>query len=193
MMDQTPLALPQYVFDVSDPSMVPGVNWLQGLQTNVSSLATTAKNITLQTVVSQTGSVSTGSTAFTIGSSIPTNTSGNQYMTASITPLSSSSTLIIEVLGVFATNVADFLSIGLFKTGTTNAIKTAVMGLTVANWQMTVGLCGVITSGSTSSQTFTVRAGTNSANTITFNGVAGSVVHGGVLTSGIIIREMAGL
>lgn len=146
----------------------------------------------LQMVSFETGAVATGTTLIPIDDTIPQNTEGDQYMSLAITPKSASSKLVIEILVVGSNSVTNALIVGIFQDSAAGALKAA-WAAAGAGAATQVMLRCVVSSGSTNATTFKVRAGGSSAaaGTFTFNGVAGARFLGGVMASGIVIREYA--
>jgi hypothetical protein len=143
-----------------------------------------------QVVTLATGAVATGTTQIPIDDSIPQNTEGDQYMSLAITPLRSTSRLVIEAVGFFAFSVADkMIAAALFQDSTAAALKSGANMASTADGPVPVLVRHIMTAGTTSSTTFKVRAGVGFPGTLTFNGSAGGRLHGGVLSSGITIRE----
>lgn len=144
----------------------------------------------LPPVVFETGAVATGTNsnmpAFT--DTVPTNTQGDQYMSATITPTNAGSTLIIDIVFQYGTSAASNVAVALFQDATANAL--ACMGF---GSQVTLGMISFrhkMTAGTTSPTTFKVRAGMSSAGTLTFNGFSGTRSFGGVMASSITITEI---
>lgn len=144
----------------------------------------------LQVVNAQDGEVATGTTTMPDDDTIPQNTEGTEFMTASITPTNSANKLKIEVVVNASGSGGDTLTAALFQGNTASAIATAadrntgsvLQNLTLTHW---------MTAGTASSTTFKVRVGDNAAGTVTFNGIASARVHAGVMASSITITEIA--
>jgi len=142
--------------------------------------------------VTQTGAVATGTTQIPSDDTIPQNTEGDQYMTLAFTPNSSTSTLIIQVTLQLASSAAGGrMTAALFQDSTANALATSVQGFVDANKPLSMSFTYYMTSGTTSSTTFKVRAGNSGAGTTTFNGASGARLYGGTYSSSIIITEIA--
>lgn len=136
----------------------------------------------------QTGAVATGTTLIPLDDTVPQNTEGDQYMSLAFTPVSATSLLEIDVVLHASFDVASNLIVALFQSGNASALaaslNTGPNGIpTFAAYKY------VMTSGTTSAITFTVRAGGNSAGTMTFNGIGGARLLGGVQPSRITIKE----
>ena len=123
---------------------------------------------------------------------IPQNTEGAQYMELAINPISASSKLLINVIWSGSVNGAYDNTLALFKDSIANALKACQWNTNGTNVSRNVPLFACENSGSTSLQTFKVRAGSSTAITIAMNGVAnGSTrLYGGVSSSSIVINEI---
>jgi len=142
--------------------------------------------------VTQTGAVATGTTQIPSDDTIPQNTEGDEYMTLAFTPNSATSTLIIQVtIQVSSSAGGGRMAAALFQDSTANALATGVQGFVDANKPMSMSFTYYMTSGTTSSTTFKVRAGNSTAGTTTFNGASGARLYGGTYSSSIIITEIA--
>jgi len=142
-----------------------------------------------QMVNTQTGALATGSTQMPFDDTIPQITEGNEYMTLAITPTSATNILIVDCVAMLAVdNVNIQISSALFQDSTAGAL--AAISVNSATHRSTVTLLRhKMTAGTTSATTFRFRAGPNSAQTITFNGVASARYFGGVAASSITITE----
>ena len=137
-----------------------------------------------------TGAVATGSTVIPYDDTIPQITEGNEYMTLAITPKSATSLLKIDVVFIGTHGAGGNNTVALFQDSTANA-------LAAANYGNIGGIGGAapgcfsyyMVAGTTSSTTFRIRAGSDTAGTLTFNGTGGARRYGGVLASSITITE----
>jgi hypothetical protein len=145
----------------------------------------------LQVVNVQTGTVATGTTIIPFDNTIPQITEGNEYMTLAITPTSATSLLIISVVFYNSNTPQDEMSVALFQDSTANALAAVSATPFTATARQVICFTHKMTSGTTSSTTFRVRAGMASAGTTTFNGQAGAQRFGGVAASSITIYEVA--
>ena len=141
-----------------------------------------------QIVSMQDGSYTTGTTTMGTGS-IPTKTSGVEFLTLSITPTATDSTLHILVKSNLSLDGGDQCSGALFQDTTTNALAATTQRWAAANQNNFIVLQHAMTSGTTSSTTFKFRAGPETAGTIRQNGGSSSQIFGGVADSGIVIVE----
>ena len=145
----------------------------------------------LQIVRSQTSAVATGTTILPNDNTIPQITEGTQFLSLAITPTSATSKLLIQYEINASTTAGAAISSALFQDSTASAI--AAGNFTQAtNWSVRYPLTYYMTSGTTSSTTFTVRAGLETAGTICLNGNGAGVRYfGGVNYSSITITEIA--
>ncbi len=162
-----------------------------GLSLAAGSLTCTVTGKVIQTVNTQTGTMATGSTLIPLDNTIPQNTEGDQYMTLSITPTSAANKLRIEVVFQAAYSVLAWVMVPLFQDSTANALATGWSYLPAAGGGLTITYSHYMTAGTTSSTTFKVRAGGQTAGTLTFNGTGGGSYMGGTLASSITITEYA--
>ncbi len=148
-------------------------------------------DVFVQQVNTQTGAVATGTTTIPDDDTIPQNTEGNEYMTLAVTPTDAANKLKIEVVfngGNSNNNV--WTTVALFQDSTANALAVGRTFNAVATAFSTVSFSHYMTAGTTSATTFKVRAGSESAGTITFNGQSGARKMGGVFASSITITEI---
>lgn len=169
----------------------------QSASDNSTNLATTAyvDRAAVQQVVSTiTGALATGTTQIPYDDTIPQNTEGDQYMTLAITPKSATSTLLISVVFNCTLGAANYGTMALFQDSTAGALAAVsclaanISGSATFPFQMTLNY--KMTSGTTSSTTFKVRAGPGGSDTMAFNGQSGARRLGGVMASSIIITEI---
>ncbi len=145
----------------------------------------------IQIVSTITGAVATGTTAIPIDDTIPQITEGDQYMTLAITPRTTTSTLVIQVTANINNTNAQTNTVALFQDSTANALAAQAVTTGTASEKVPSSFVYTMTSGTTSSTTFRVRAGGPTGATTTFNGSASARLLGGVFTSSIIITEYA--
>lgn len=145
----------------------------------------------VQVVNTQTGAVASGSTTIPYDDTIPQNTEGDQYMSLAITPTAAANILKIDVVFNWATNANVHAIVALFQDSTANALA-AVLDFTNSSFEAAkpCTFTHYMTAGTTSSTTFKVRAGMESAATLTFNGVTAARKLGGVNASSITITEI---
>jgi hypothetical protein len=143
-----------------------------------------------QVVNTETGAVATGTTTIPLDDTIPQNTEGDQYMSLAVTPTNALSTLLIDVVLVCSSSVAGEPIVALFQDTTANALAAASVRADSGGTMMTVSFRHKMTAGTTSATTFKVRAGPDTAGTLTFNGRSGARLFGGVMASSITIIEV---
>jgi hypothetical protein len=147
----------------------------------------------IQTVNTQTGAVATGTTVLPQDDTIPQITEGIEVMTLSITPKSTSNILYIDVCIALMSNSfagAHTYVAALFQDSTANALASATMATAASGIEKAgPNFRHKMTAGTTSSTTFSVRIGSSSAGTTTFNGESSSRKLGGSLASSITITE----
>lgn len=145
----------------------------------------------IQEVGAQDGAVATGTTVIPYDDTIPQNTEGDQYLSQTITPKMSTSTLYNEVSIFASSSVLSYIIAALFQDTTVGALAVGAERGDVGTGIYNVKFTHKMTSGTTSATTFKVRIGGSSAGTITFNGESGARKFGGVFSSSLIIREVA--
>ena len=121
--------------------------------------------------------------------SIPQNTEGTEYITATITPTNSSNILEIEVNMQVYINVAGNVAVGaLFQDSTANALAARDMAPVGAQGLGPLCFTHRMTAGTTSSTTFRVRVGVTGG-TLYLHGNQTERKLGGAAVSYILIRE----
>jgi hypothetical protein len=144
----------------------------------------------VQVATSATGAVATGTTTIPFDDTIPQITEGTEFMTLAITPKSATNILIIQVTLQIGFNGGDWTTVALFQDSTANALAATTTNLS-ANFGNPQTFSYKMTSGTTSSTTFRVRAGAGSGGTVTINGSASARKFGGVMASTMTIYEVA--
>jgi hypothetical protein len=145
----------------------------------------------LQVKNSLLGTLTTGTTLIPLDNTIPQITEGFQVLSLAITPTSATSKLLIQVVVHASNSASSNISIALFQDSTANALAAATTYNAVSTAVMPLISNYFMTSGTTSSTTFTVRVGSNGAGTINVNGGGGIQHFGGTLYSSITITEIA--
>jgi hypothetical protein len=158
--------------------------------------ATVTTGKLLQQVIATSSAYSTGTTTIPFDDTIPQNTEGTEFMTATITPNNSSNHLMIEVQATVSTNNAVRVIAALFQDSTANALSTAVWSETSPTNSTRTGTIILryrMTAGTTSATTFKVRIGGDASCTIYFNGDnnTSARIFGGASVSSITITEIA--
>jgi hypothetical protein len=154
-------------------------------------------SVVLQSVNASTTSTVNITNPFPYNSSARTNTDGTQVLTATITPKSASSNILVLVNLQLAVRTGGTPSNpisggGVFRDAITNALAAQALFLgDGGNGSMNMQF--MVASGSTSPTTFNVRAGP-SVNTYTLylNGDDTGTIYGGELTSTLTLIEFGG-
>lgn len=124
----------------------------------------------VQSVISQDGTLASGSTVMPLDNTIPQNTEGDQYMSKAITPTSSMNVLEIEHVGQYGNSGNANHVAALFQDSTANALKAG--GITIGTNSQRITISHHMVAATTSSTTLKVRAGP-SGGTCYFNGASG--------------------
>jgi len=136
------------------------------------------------------GAVATGTTTMSnVG--IPTNTAGDQYLSQTVTPVSSANALEIDAQAFFSSSVANNMGMALFQDLTSNALVADAITTSVANNYSKNRTNHTVLAGTLSSTTFKIRIGGTAAGTTTFNGDSSALRYGGVANSYIQAKELA--
>jgi hypothetical protein len=165
------------------------INGIDAVVIDPTGITTGAGKRLAQVVTFQTGTVATGTTTTPHDNTIPQITEGNEFLTFAVTPRNALSTLEINIAVYVSCSVAAFLTAALFQDSTANAIAAGESwpaSNVVGTW---VVFTHIMTAGTTSITTFKVRVGANNAGTLTFNGIGGVQVFGGINSSRITIKE----
>ena len=144
-----------------------------------------------QIVNFQTGAAATGAGTIPSDNTIPQNTEGTQFMSASITPFNVGSTLEIDVVINLSSSVASaWICAALFRDAGVNAVAAAMNYELTATGLVTLTFKYFVAALATAPSTFKVRGGTDIAGTTSFNaGGSATPFLGGVLMSSITIKE----
>jgi len=145
----------------------------------------------VQTVNTQNGEHSTTTTAMPADDSIPQNTEGAEFMTASITPTNVANKLKIEVVFNLSLSGLDRGVVALFQDSTADALAAVGEYASTAVGEFQLILHHWMDAGTTDSTTFKVRAGKGGAGTLEFNGRSGNRRYAGRNASSITVTEYA--
>lgn len=167
------------------------LNLLDGatFSTTEANLLTSASSLVIQHAYTLYSTQTSGTTVMILDDTTPQNTEGDEYMTVSITPKSSSNLLKIEVLLHFSVDAANYGIMALFQDSTADALSSAI------GYQGAGGLMGTIpitywmTAGTVSSTTFKVRAGIQSSGTFYVNRRSSANVLNDTVYSSITVTE----
>lgn len=147
----------------------------------------------VQTVSVINSAVATTTAALPVDDTIPQIGEGAEAMTLAITPTSASNKLVIHVKAHVCTSDTGGAAVAaaLFQDSTANALGVSCKESNGSNENNSIQFTHVMTAGTTSATTFSVRYGYAVAvGTATFNGQGGSRRFGGVYSSSIVIQEV---
>lgn len=154
--------------------------------------STVSSGTVLQEVSFQTGALATGSTQIPTDDTIPQITEGVEFMTLAITPRSATSKLRIKAhLFGCSNGGASSATAALFRDAIANALAADMYTFPGVGYLFPLTLDYTMDSPGTSSTTFRVRAGPNTAVAYIFNGASSGVdrYFAGVANSFIKITE----
>lgn len=134
--------------------------------------------------------VATGSTVIPFDDTIPQITEGDEYMTITVTPKSSTSNLIIDANIHISHTASGEITAALFQDATANAIGAMSLFNGTATGRVNLRVRAKVATGATTATTFRIRAGSESAGTATFNGVGGGRRFGAITKSSIRVTEV---
>lgn len=144
-----------------------------------------ASGFVVQVVSTNFTAQATGTTTVPIDNTIPQITEGTEFMTISITPKSATNILVISICAEYSYSIAANMIHALFQDVTANALAADISYGSSGGAPIVMILNHRMVAGTTSSTTFRVRAGSNSAGTITFN----NALFGAITRSNITITE----
>lgn len=146
-----------------------------------------------QVVSVETGALITTTTQMPHDDTIPQNTEGVEVMTVAITPGHNDNRLLIMVtiaaLG-HSFSGTDRLVVALFKDAVAGALAAASEE-NVTDSESNISFNHIVAAGQTTEIVFKVRAGGGQAGTLTVNGSNSNRYLGGVMSSSIVIVEVA--
>jgi hypothetical protein len=143
----------------------------------------------LQIVYAETTAASTGTTVMVNDDTIPQKTEGYEAITLAITPVSSTSRLVITGTVHLYTTAAGQKIWALFKDDGANAIWAgALYDGDGAQQNLLVNFTEI--SGSTTERTYKVRVGLTGSHTGTINGVSGARKYGTTPKTNLVITEI---
>ena len=155
----------------------------------------TGQVVKIHHYVNNTYQASAASAALPVDNTIPQITEGTQFMSFAMTPVSATSTLLIDAQIQLSQTTSDVICAALFEVGTTNCLvaNTHIGDGTSPREQEQIRLVHNVASASTTARTYTVRAGQGSGNGLTFcNGSDDATrngKYGGRVASTITITE----
>lgn len=143
----------------------------------------------VQKKVVSDGAVATGTTQIPLDDTIPQNTEGDQYLTIAFTPKYATTRLKIDVVLCQSLSGAGTTTVALFRDSGADAIGASSLYIPATNAQAPISFSVDVASTAAALTNFYVRAGANSALTLTFNGAGGARFMGGVMSSSITVTE----
>ena len=159
-----------------------GATWYQ--------VSSTRPGRIIQMVRTAKTSNSTGTTTVPADNTKPQNTEGTEFFTQTFTPLSASSTLIVEVLFCGSHTASTTVTVALFKDSDADALCATPRTMD-ANDSCAIPVEHSFAPGSKSEITFKVRAGGSDAGTMRFNQfTGGTAMYDAAVSSGIKIMEV---
>lgn len=138
----------------------------------------------VQLVTASSTSATKTSTTAPYDDTIPQNTEGGEMLTVTITPISPTSTLLIE-WNAFGFGEIQWVS-ALFQDTTAGALAAIAQG---QNTMQGNSFRHVMTSGTTSATTFKIRVGTSSTFSLNSSANTPTRVYGGVSTAWLSVKE----
>ena len=129
-------------------------------------------------------------TQIPIDDTIPQITEGTEILTASITPISATNKLRIRYQGVCTASTQSHVATALFQDSTANALAARAQYIAGADHTHMATIEYEMTAGTTSSTTFRIRVGANSAVTVRLNGLSTARTLGGAQRATLVIEEI---
>jgi len=152
--------------------------------------AKVAVGFPVQMVSTSYSAVATGTTTIPVDDTIPQITEGVEFMTQAITPKSATNILVVEADVLIAISSNGQIISALFQDSTANALAAVSMyNGNFLNNSFMIRVSHSMVAGTTSSTTFRVRCGSETAGTWTFNGASGARRFGATTKSTIKITE----
>lgn len=145
---------------------------------------------TVQSTSTSSSSVFTTTATIPNDNTIPQNTEGSLFLSATITPTSATNVLQVDALFSCSGSAANKQVVAALFDGGTNAVKATAVNISGKNSQIQVTLLHSEVAGTTSPITFTLRVGVTGG-TLTVNGIAGVGQFGGVSNSILRVAELA--
>lgn len=147
----------------------------------------------LQIVNSETGTYATGTTQIPQDNTIPQSTEGTEFLTATITPRSANSKLLVELDTTYSSNTGSaYITGALFRDSGADAIAVScgIIGVTGVD---SMHIVSYENANAATATTFKFRMGPSVAATCAINGIVGSsgASFGGVMKTRIRITEIS--
>ena len=146
----------------------------------------------IQAIHSADAAVATGTATIPADDTIPQTSEGNQYLSVTITPKSTSNRLLIEAVLMLTNTAGQRMIAALFQDATAGALAAVEVRIPTVTEIIQTILVHEMAAGTVSATTFKIRAGASVAGTTTFNGVGGVRRFGGIAASFIRVTELTG-
>jgi len=144
-----------------------------------------------QMVLAQSTTPASTTAIIPFDDTIPQNTEGAEYITATITPTNASSTLVIEFDAWGSAAQVTGLMLAIFRDNNANAIQSDIRVIVTGGYAFTTRIKATVTAGSTSPTTFKLRYGPSSTTTAyLLRTVALASVFGGSSFANFTITEI---
>jgi hypothetical protein len=143
----------------------------------------------VQSVRDEDSSYATSSTSVPFDNTIPQRTEGNELMSVSITPSSAVNLLDLTSQAVLGHSNNAVMIMSLFSSSDSDAIAS-VVNQYLTDEVRTPSISARQVSGTTSSTTFSVRAGSQNTESIYFNGDNAAAIFGGACGSFLEVKEV---
>lgn len=121
---------------------------------------------------------------------IPQNTEGTQVIQATITPMFTTSRILVRFQGVISSSAVGTHSAALFRDAAAPALCATVVSVDVANYRRIISFEYLDSPSSTSALTYKVRVGPSAAVTVRMNGSSVARDFGGVARTTLTLQEI---
>jgi hypothetical protein len=156
-------------------------------------ITNTTAGTTLQTVSSILQSEASSTGAFPYDNTIPQNSEGAEFTTAAITAAHASNKFHVSVFAQVSSNGnTGRVIVALFQDSVANALACGATQVSNSGGMITIAFDYIAAAGDTSAHTFKMRYGRPDATTAYVNRTGSDLDLGNKISSGMIIREIAG-
>lgn len=119
---------------------------------------------------------------------IPQITEGTQLLTLNITPRFASSKIRLTFNGFASADAASAITVALFRVGTSNALKATQANVASINTRIELNIDWIDSPATTTTQTYTIRAGPNNV-VARMNGTSAARLLGGAAACTLVAQE----
>lgn len=144
---------------------------------------------TLQTVNNSSNDYRTLTTQIPLDDTIPQNTEGTEVVTASITPKSTNSTIIIQYIGCASSLGAVTVTVGVFKDSDADSIGAEFQSIGATAFGL-LNCEAEYTNTTLTAKTFKIRIGPSTATSLYINGSSAARLLGGTAKQRIMLQEI---